>query len=201
MVIVRLPYSLKIDAVTLEHIPAVMGGEEGHSSAPRSFRVLGYLPCRSDILGEERSEEDKECDRVGFDSTSFFDLGSYDYRLISGKPDKDGSDSGGRSIQTFDVSEAMANAIHGMSLHESKKDHDNDYQYESVEEEDEPEEEEDSGMCTVEKAAACGGPPADAEETTKGFVRAVALIVDDNWGTEEYTCIYRFRVHGEKIIE
>jgi SUN domain-containing protein 1/2 len=30
-------------------------------------------------------------------------------------------------------------------------------------------------------------------------VAAIRLEIESNWGNEDYTCLYRFRVHGDPI--
>ena len=53
-------------------------------------------------------------------------------------------------------------------------------------------EEEDGGSCSVE-AAACSTPP-------KVDIGGLGLKVLDNWGNGDFTCIYRFRVHGQPLF-
>jgi hypothetical protein len=31
-------------------------------------------------------------------------------------------------------------------------------------------------------------------------VKAVSFIVEENWGNADYTCLYRVRVHGDKVV-
>lgn len=55
-----------------------------------------------------------------------------------------------------------------------------------------PEEEDSKDSCSAE-AAACTTPP-------NIDVAAVTLKIVENYGSPDYTCIYRFRVHGEQIL-
>lgn len=48
---------------------------------------------------------------------------------------------------------------------------------------------EEEGSCSVEQAA-CNAPP-------RVSMGGITLKVLDNWGNEEYTCLYRLRVHGQ----
>lgn len=34
-------------------------------------------------------------------------------------------------------------------------------------------------------------PPKDS------YAAAITIAIEDNWGKDEYTCLYRFRVHGD----
>lgn len=44
----------------------------------------------------------------------------------------------------------------------------------------------------------CRGPPPSAGATDP--MGGIEVEVHDNWGNAEYTCLYRFRVHGEAVI-
>ena len=48
---------------------------------------------------------------------------------------------------------------------------------------------EDQGGCAAEGATACSSPPVVA-------FAGVTVKVLENWGNPDYTCIYRFRLHG-----
>ncbi|CAJ1966720.1 unnamed protein product [Cylindrotheca closterium] len=52
--------------------------------------------------------------------------------------------------------------------------------------------EEGEGSCSVDEAqeAACSSPP-------KTDIGGITLKILDNWGNDDFTCIYRFRVHGQ----
>jgi Sad1 / UNC-like C-terminal len=54
------------------------------------------------------------------------------------------------------------------------------------------EEAHDEGACSAVKPS-CGGGGSEV-------VAAVAVEVEENWGNEDYTCLYRFRVHGEPVM-
>jgi SUN domain-containing protein 1/2 len=50
----------------------------------------------------------------------------------------------------------------------------------------------DSGSCSEEKAS-CSAPPRIG-------VATVIVEVLENWGEEDFTCLYRLRVHGEPDV-
>ena len=52
------------------------------------------------------------------------------------------------------------------------------------------EEEDNPGGCSAVKPTCDGGPPSK--------IQAVTLVIDDNWGHPDYTCIYRIRINGKK---
>jgi hypothetical protein len=61
------------------------------------------------------------------------------------------------------------------------------------EEEDEDEEDDEDlppGSCSM-KSSSCGAPPQI------GDVAAITVEILENWGNPDYTCLYRFRIHGE----
>jgi SUN domain-containing protein 1/2 len=47
----------------------------------------------------------------------------------------------------------------------------------------------EEGSCSAEKAS-CTAPP-------RVSMGGITLKVLDNWGNDQYTCLYRFRVHGQ----
>lgn len=50
----------------------------------------------------------------------------------------------------------------------------------------------DEGSCSAAAATTCGVP-----DSHQGLVAAVQVQILSNWGNEDYTCLYRIRVHGE----
>lgn len=80
---VRLPYPVRVDAITLEHRSFPVAPRElsegwnlGGESAPRWVRAVGYPPCGPD-------EGDEECGTRGFDIARPIDLGAFEYRRIT----------------------------------------------------------------------------------------------------------------------
>mmetsp|Transcript_57531 Transcript_57531/g.171575 ORF Transcript_57531/g.171575 Transcript_57531/m.171575 type:complete len:564 (-) Transcript_57531:418-2109(-) len=139
---VRLVRPIRVDAVTIDHVPAVLGGERGESSAVRHFKVTAYAPCKKRGLDEKEREE---CERTGFDASHSFDMGEYEYKIVTSKMDRDGNAPGGRSIQTFDVTEALEEAA----------------ELDDEEEEETEEEEEEEDEDEVRERKASVSPMAD----------------------------------------
>lgn len=66
-----------------------------------------------------------------------------------------------------------------------------------------------AGQCTpnyddTETIPSCGGdgntestPPS--VESSRQTVAAVSFIIEENWGNDDYTCLYRVRVHGDAV--
>jgi len=184
-VTLRLPYPVKVKAVTLDHASALLfeNKKDGRNSAPKHVRVFGYPPCwvkkeedssvkKSDYLDEDDDEEQYVrgiCDDgLDFDLESPIVLHDIEYDLD------------GPSIQTFHIPLP-------------------------------PEEEEGDGASCSEETKSCGGDDplggnnhilyssSDRTDTINEGVTAIRVEVTDNWGNEDYTCIYRFRVHGDAL--
>ena len=58
-------------------------------------------------------------------------------------------------------------------------------------EEDEEKDSEDDATCSTQTT--CSSPP-------RVSVGGIKLKILENWGNSEYTCLYRFRVHGEVVM-
>jgi len=116
--------------------------------------------------------EANECNGMGFDMSDGIELKSVEYDLD------------GKTIQTFSLLENQ--------------------QHLEEEEEGTPsmEDEEIGGSCSTETAS-CSAPPMDLnlnEAPTAEVVSGISLQILDNWGNEDFTCVYRVRVHGEAIL-
>lgn len=140
----RLPYPVKVDAVTLDHASSLLLEET--SSAPRNVVIVGYPPCSTN-----------ECNGMGFDlEGGGFDLVTFEYQVD------------GTSAQTFLVSDQGSAA----------------------------------GECS-ETTTSCSAPPemqlSQDSRQEANVVGGIMLKVLDNWGNEDFTCIYRLRVHGEAV--
>ena len=84
----------------------------------------------------------------------------------------------GPSFQTFDS--LFTEAIKYKSTVDEEDDEE--------ESEDDEEESEDGGTCSTQTS--CSSPP-------RLSVGGITLKIQENWGNPDYTCLYRFRVHGE----
>ena len=64
------------------------------------------------------------------------------------------------------------------------------------------------GGCTEPKATTCGGGGddnvlnfVDNQELSSDngtVIQGLTLFIKDNWGNDEYTCIYHVGVHGQQ---
>jgi SUN domain-containing protein 1/2 len=182
-VTLRLPYPVKVKAVTLDHAPSLLFEDPTkRESAPKQVRVFGFPPCwtkkgtkdvkKSDYLDED-DEDDSDyyrgiCDDgLDFDVTKPVVLHDFEYDLE------------GPTIQTFHI---------------------------PLPEDDEGE---DEASCS-ETAATCGGSldggpndilfsAPDRSDSIMDGMSAIRMQVTDNWGNKDYTCIYRFRIHGDPV--
>mmetsp|Transcript_36485 Transcript_36485/g.55802 ORF Transcript_36485/g.55802 Transcript_36485/m.55802 type:complete len:208 (-) Transcript_36485:33-656(-) len=193
----RLPYAVKVDAMTIDHIPISLTSAIGdaNTSAPRFVRMIGYPPCHDD--------NDEECALIGFDVSKPLDLGHFEYKLPDLTQYDDGDDEEKSyawvgSVQTFTLGEVATVKADKTKVDpfEDYTDY-NDYDNEKIKEE---EEDDDPTMCSMTKPS-CGGEVLDDEnndydDVDLHTVEGVTLIVEENWGNPDYTCIYRFRVHG-----
>jgi len=153
-VTIRLPYPIKVESFTLDHVSWRIVTEYTLESAPKKVQVIAYPPC----------DEPERCGALGFDVSEPMQVAQFEYST-------EGSVS-----QTFD-------SIFVSSTSTPESDHENE-----IEEEDG----EEGGSCSKE-AAACTKPPHIE-------VAAITLKVLENHGNPDYTCIYRFRVHGQQIL-
>eukprot|EP00984_Skeletonema_dohrnii_P006379 scaffold2282_cov77-Skeletonema_dohrnii-CCMP3373.AAC.3 len=214
---VRLPYPIHIDAVSVEHrafpLPqrVLTDGVRGGESAPRWVKVVGFPPC-DDGNGNLIEADEEECDKLGFDISQPIELGSFEYHpvTVSGREDDYGggdveetsssdSDRRRRSIQTFTV---KGGKVKESDMEEEGSDDDilgSDEPGLEVEDYEIP-----AGSCAPPKepddVPSCGGDTSSSsDESERQVVSAVSFIIEENWGNNDYTCLYRVRVHGEPI--
>jgi hypothetical protein len=157
-VTIRLPYPVKVDTFSVDHVSYDIVPAHMEMTAPKRMRVIGYPPCIED-----------ECSALGFDVTDPMEIAQINY------------DTDGPSVQTFESVwvQAAANSASSSSSFEDEDEEDD---------EDELEEEDDEGSCA--EATQCSAPP-------RIDVAAITVKIVENNGDPEYTCMYRFRVHGE----
>lgn len=209
---VRLPYPIHIDAVSIEHrafpLPqsVLKDGVRGGESAPRWVKVVGFPPCGDD--NDKIEAEEEGCDKLGFDISRPIDLGSFEYHpaTVSGREDDYGGGDGDetsdsvsrrRSIQTFTVKGGMVKE--SGSEEEGGDDISTDEPELEVEDYEIP-----AGSCAPPKepddVPSCGGDMStSSDQSERQIVSAVSFIIEENWGNNEYTCLYRVRVHGDAI--
>ena len=158
-VTIRLPYPIKVESFTLDHISWNIVPEGANKSAPKKLKVIAYPVC---------SFPD-ECGALGFDATDPMVVAQMEY------------DVDGPTIQTFDSIFVQKKVTPHEVMPSNELDADgldND--------------EEDETSCSTETAA-CSTPP-DIN------VAAITVKILENHGNPDYTCLYRFRVHGEQIL-
>ena len=183
-VTLRLPYPVKVKAVTIDHASKLLfDKDEQRTSAPKDIRVFGYKPCWKEKVAGSAG---------GVDQSDYLDdYGSNndnDFEYVRGVCD-DGLD--------FDI--AVPIVLHDFVFEQDGP---------SIQTFHIPQPEEDEGSCS-EKADTCGGsldgpdgqisysPPVDS--SVDEAVSAIRLEITDNWGNEDYTCVYRFRIHGDAV--
>lgn len=142
-VTIRLPYLLRLESFTLDHVSWRIVPEDMLETAPRRIKVIAYPPCY----------HPEDCGGLGFDISEPMEVAQFEYEIE------------GSIAQTF-------NSIFVQSPRDSDQDED--------------------GSCSAEKAACTSPPQMD--------VAAITLKVLENYGSPDYTCVYRFRVHGEQIL-
>eukprot|EP00984_Skeletonema_dohrnii_P005589 scaffold1970_cov78-Skeletonema_dohrnii-CCMP3373.AAC.3 len=216
---VRLPYPIHIDAVSVEHrafpLPqrVLNDGVRGGESAPRWVKVVGFPPC-DDGNGNLIEADEEECHKLGFDISQPIELGSFEYHpvTVSGREDDYGgggaeetsssdSERRRRSIQTFTV---KGGNVKASGMEEKGGDAEilgSDEPGLEVEDYEIP-----AGSCAPPKepddVPSCGGDTSsssDQSQIERQVVSAVSFIIEENWGNNDYTCLYRVRVHGEPI--
>ena len=117
---------------------------------------------------------DLECLALGFDMSNPIDVAQIMYDVESGK-----------SVQTFESNYAKATS----NLPRETKP--------GVGEGDSPENNEFEvdapGTCSGTEATSCSAPPRTS-------VVGVTINVLGNWGNDDFTCLYRVRIHGETDV-
>ena len=177
----RLAYPVKVKAVTIDHASKhLFDSEEQRTSAPKKVRVIGYPPClskkvHSNIGGVKKSDY---LDDYGDDGDEYVqgvcDDG-LDFDVESPIVLHDFEfDLDGPSIQTFHI---PSDSTDGSCS-------------------------EDTGTCGGSLDGPNGGvlnSSPDRSDSIDEGVSAIQLQITDNWGNKDYTCVYRFRVHGDTI--
>ena len=191
-VTLRLKEPRSIRSVTIDHYPGLPsahleqtsnGANTINRSAPRFVRVIGYPPCA------DEDADALECIKLGFDPLKPFDLGSFEYKPVPTIDDMYDEfvdePNPRRSTQTFVLKPKLM------------KDDETSTEEESADDEDMF----TGGSCTATKPS-CGSDTGlennDDDQTIVNapVVASISFVIDENWGNDDFTCIYRIRVHG-----
>jgi SUN domain-containing protein 1/2 len=170
-VTIRLPYPIKVETFSLDHVSDDIVPYDKHESAPKKIRVFGYPPC---------PEEEKRCRALGFDDDDPMEIAQINY------------DADGPSVQTF-------NSVFVPTNDDDDGDDDDDNEDDDKDDDDDDipslteDSDDDEGSCSAE-AASCTSPP-------KIDFAAITVKIVENHGNPDYTCLYRFRVHGEQVYK
>jgi hypothetical protein len=186
---IKFPFPIHVTKITLEHLSPdleklVLSQKKRHaSSAPRFLQWIGYPPCI------DSQNDSYHCHLLGFDLTRPIVLNeSFEYK-ISSFP----------FAQTFPA------------IYEQDDNGEREYSLdgEGIVLNNRPmRQDEELLQCSATSCIAIDNPRLSAPEFTNLdrkksplSVQAVTLIVEDNWGNEDYTCLYRVRVNGniEKV--
>merc|ERR1712038_379025 len=151
----------------------------------RFVRAVGYPPCKDEDM------ESFDCIKYGFDTdaSALIDLVSFEYKRVPrAESDALGSDTDigekypTRSTQTFAVGSGALIFNDDVG---SKEENFND--------EEDGENSENmfgGGSCSATKPS-CGANYEASGPTEMPAVAAVSIVIDKNWGHEDYTCLYR----------
>jgi len=154
-------------------------------TAPKSISLIGYPPCSSTT-----SQQQHHCKRLGFDTTQPIQLHNVQFQVpqeYEDKEEKEEQDSAlFHSTQVFHI---------------------------LTQKEDTTQPEPQQHSCTVdpdtfEPVSSCSGDDDDYddESSTKNehqisednvLIKALSIVVKDNWGHPDYTCIYSLVVQGQ----
>lgn len=182
---IQFPFPIHVTSITLEHLSPdleklVLTNQERHgSSAPRFLQWIGYPPCT------DFQSDSYKCQLLGFDLTQPIILNeAFEYKPSSFP-----------FAQTFPaIYEQDKHGEMKYSLDEEGMVFNNSPLLGQAEEQ---------LQCSMTSCIATDNPSLSAPELTPldrkkspSRVQAVTLIVEDNWGNEDYTCLYRVRVYG-----
>jgi Sad1 / UNC-like C-terminal len=196
-VTIRLPYPIIITsnnsiAISLDHVSAfnVLDPTITMQSAPKQMKVYGFSSCSSSTTTSSCNQSG-----LGFDSTT--------KRLLVTNPEQQpyivynihhvpGTIS---SVQTFPMMMTTTTTTTNHHQHTAPAATTGN----DVVVIDEFALDEDDGTCSPTKPS-CGGVETfqNNEVQTSSSISAIQIEILSNWGREDYTCIYRVRIHGEK---
>jgi hypothetical protein len=123
------------------------------------------------VVGYPPCQGEADCLRFGFDKSQPIELGTFEYKLVGSS-----DDSPRRSIQSFTVKDSTSTDT-------------------------------DMEGCTEPNATTCSGGDDNVLKFVNNqelssdngtVIQGLTLFIKDNWGNDEYTCIYHVGVHGQQ---
>jgi hypothetical protein len=132
-------------------------------------------PKKLKVIAYPPCPEPDECGALGFDATDPMEIAHLNY------------DVDGPMVQTFNSVFVPLTGASSTGDEDEEDDDEGDGEFAA-----ELEDKEDATSCSQE-AAACSTPP-------KIDVAAITVKILENHGNADYTCMYRFRVHGEQVL-
>lgn len=188
----RLTHPVVVEGFTIDHLPSFSKHlSRDDSSTPQSITLIGYPSCDEEM---DSDDVEDDCLLYGFDTSRPIDLGSFEYQLVS-LPKKNGKKPTGTiglSRQTFDIT-SSSNPLLGLD-------------------DDDETDEVPQGSCT--SMTSCGSPllfdDVDADDQQLGSsldddddddkkIVALKMVIDDNYGNPDFTCLYNVQLHGKKV--
>lgn len=185
---IQFPFPIHVTNITLEHLSPdleklVLTNKERHgSSAPRFLQWIGYPPCT------DFQTDSYKCQLLGFDLTQpiilneAFEYNPSSFPFAQTFPAIYDQDKHGEMKYSLDEEGMVFNNSPLLGQAEEQL------------------------QCSITSCTATDNPslappeltPLDGKKSPSS-VQAVTLIVEDNWGNEDYTCLYRVRVYGNIV--
>lgn len=181
---------IHVTNITVEHISPdleqlVLSDRKRHgSSAPRFFQWIGYPPCA------DTQNDGNNCHFLGFDLSQpitlnpLFEYKHSSFPLAQTFPAIYQEEEKGETKASIDDENKVAQRNNKLQLGQPEV----------------------QPRCSMTSCLASDKSSLTASEFSKSnsknpslYVAAMTLIIEDNWGNEDYTCIYRIRVHGKRV--
>jgi len=184
-VTIRFRQPIHIHSVTVEHVSPDLEPvppQDKSISAPRFVTLIGYPPCTN--------SDDDDCEILGFDVTKPRNLGEFEYKRSTLNVQHE-------LAQTFLVGDVTGTKM-ALDIDDGMEEM-LELESEGFHLLDNPE-----PVVVGCSRTSCAPPTKDENSTKKDTVKsfkAVTLVVNDNWGNDDYTCIYRLHVGGQKSAQ
>lgn len=197
-VTIRFSEPIDIHSVVINHAAPLNGGASNHSSAIRYFKLVGYPPCNA-----ANQHDNDYCILLGgIDISNLVDLGEYEYTNLHQQ-----NNSTSPIWQAFRIKSLSEphhiehHARHGQEEADLLEEPEQYVLADKVDDDD----------CDAPTSTQCSSPPSEwvrqneppkkssVDEPKKHLFQALTLVVEDNWGHDEYTCIYGISILGYPI--